>query len=221
MTSKSFPSGNVFFLGDSKKLHQLELTWDDANGDERVLTYVATEDGESSEITLSPIGASVQNGLRLGLPHVDAMIPMSASQLKSVSKASLQMLPTIWKSKYLFQSATTGEYLLVKEPVFNFHGNYRVFMGEINDMKEIPIKASENWKEGVAGNIAFESGGGLFIPKMGEILSTLHPTQAEMPTLVRSDSSSFEILKVPKLAPVQLARLGFVRERSDNLSARR
>jgi hypothetical protein len=79
MTSKSFPSGNVFFLGDSKKLHQLELTWDDANGDERVLTYVATEDGESSEITLSPIGASVQNGLRLGLPHVDGFQGFSSN----------------------------------------------------------------------------------------------------------------------------------------------
>jgi hypothetical protein len=221
MTSKMFPSGNVFFLGDTKKLSQLELTWDDANGDERMLSYVACEDGESSEITLTAAGASVQNGLRLGHPHVDAMTPMSASQLKSVSKASLQMLPTIWKSKYLFQSARTGEYLLVKEPVFNFHGNYRVFMGDLNDMKEIPVKIAENWKEAAAGNIAFESGGGLFIPKIGENLSTVRPTQAEMPTLVRSNSSNFEILKVPKLAPVQLARLGFVREQGDLLAARR
>jgi hypothetical protein len=221
MSSKKFPSGNVFFLGDSKKLSQLELTWDNSNGDERSLTYVATEGSEGSEITLSSTGAAVQNGLRLGLPHIDQMAPMSAAELKSVSKASLQMLPEIWKSKYLFQVSSTGEYVLVKEPVFNFHGNYRIWIGDLNEMKEVLVKTSENWKEKNAGNIQFESGGGLFIPKMVDLLSAAHLSQTEMPTLVHSDSSVFETLKVPKLNSIQLAHLGFVKERNDTLSAQR
>jgi hypothetical protein len=221
MNSKNFPAGNVFFLGDAKKLNQLELTWDDSHNDERVVTYVANEGDDPSEITLTPAGARVENGLRVGHPHVDEMTPMTVSQLKSLSKAALRILPLLWKSKYLFQSAVSGEYILVKEPVFNFHGNSRVMMGPLNDLKEIAVQVSENWKEGVAGNIQFAAGGGVFIPKMSELLSTLRPTQAEMPTLVRSNSSSFEILKVPKLSATQLARLGFVRERNDVLSAAR
>jgi hypothetical protein len=221
MSSKQFRSGNVFFLGNAKKLKQLEITWDDSSSEERVLTYVAAQGDEPSEITFSKSGVSLQNGLVLGEPHLDQMAPLSETELKTLSHASLQTLPVVWESKYLFQSSVSGEYVLVKEPVFNFHGNYRVWIGELTALREVPVKAPENGQESMVGNIQFEAGGGLFVPKMGELLSALRPTQAEMPTLIRSSTSGFEVLKVPRLSPVQLARLGFVRDQAHVLSAQR
>jgi hypothetical protein len=227
VSASQIPSGNVFFLGSSHSLHQLELTWDDSIENERSLTYVTETQNEPRELSVKNQTAEVQ-----GLHRVSHMIRLTAQDLMKLQKniaqntISVHMLPSKWKSKFLFAVPGTGEYVLVKEPVFDFHGNYQVFIGRADHLQELAVDVPADWRQS-AGRIRFKNGGGLVIPQMADLVSGSSTITTETSVLLRpgkGDStvhSKAEVLSLPRLSRQELARFGFIETGKPALSASR
>jgi hypothetical protein len=222
MSTHEFPSGNVFFVGNSQKLKQLEVTWDNANQDERDITFASPSGSMSktdvSDLVIHANEARISSGqksrtLKKASPAELALVE------KRVNSGSLRLarLPQVLRSAFLFQVQATGEYVLVREPVYDFHGNYEVSVGRKGHLKKIAVLAPDDWKNGPRGEIRFKSGGGLYIPKLAHLLVTVS-TQIEPPTLIRSKAGHAETLVLPKLNGNDLAQFGFAP--SGDLAAR-
>jgi hypothetical protein len=210
MSTHEFPSGNVFFVGNSQKVKQLEVTWDNSNQDERDITFAALSKMDASKLVIRSnevLMSSAQKSqtLKKMMPAELALVEKRANS----GALRLARLPQILKSAFLFQVESTGEYVLVKEPVYDFHGNYEVSVGRKGHLKKTAVLTPDDWKNGPSGVIRFKNGGGLYIPKLAHLLWTVS-TQIEPPTLIRSKTSRMETLVLPKLSSVDLAQFGFV-----------
>jgi len=209
MSTHEFPSGNVFFLGDSQKVKQLEVTWDNSNQDERDVTFEAPSKADASKLVIHSNEAFMSSTQKS--QTLKKLIPAELALIeKRVNSGALRLarLPQVLKSAFLFQVESTGEYVLVKEPVYDFRGNYEVFIGRKGHLKKTVVLAPQDWKNGPSGEIRFKNGGGLYIPKLGHLLVTVS-TKIEPPTLIRSKTSRMETLVLPKLSSTDLAQFGF------------
>jgi hypothetical protein len=208
LKSDDIQSNNTVFIGSPTAVHQLELTWDNANETERSLIYVAEKAHQDGELTIEKTFAELREmGRSVAFQRMNAQELLKTQHQMNEGRVQVKMLPAIWKSKYLFQVPNSDELVLVKEPVFNFHGNYRVFTGRSGRLHEILVERS------TAQEIRFKNGGGLYIPVMTEILSASETRTATHPSLIRSRGANIESLILPKLSSKELAILGFSRSR--------
>ncbi len=198
-------SGNTLFWGDERELLQLELTRDERD---EAKSRSSGFEGGSIEVSESVSEISCGDSRPGAFARLaDDDTRRLEARIRSGS-TRLRLLPEERRALYLFSIPGTRDVVFVTEPRFNFHGDYRVFVGPPGRLREVPL-AKVAGKEVPSGRFFFKSGGGLYVPMAIDLLNPIPRERRGSPTLIRSGSEPLIALQPARLSRADLARLGF------------
>jgi|GEM_PF-2948385 len=195
-----FPSGNRVFYLKNHDQYQLQLSWENASGEETVFDFERSKVGSSEgEINIAKNKARVvcENKRTPSFKKLEgAQLKYFVTALNSGS-AKTHWLPTLEQSSYLFQSTQVKDYVLITADHFNFYGNYQIYIGKPGHWKKQEVENDpKKLKAAPEGIISFKTGGGIYIPLQIHLFSDLNKGA---PSLIRERNAPVEDLVAPHL----------------------
>jgi hypothetical protein len=207
-------SGNRLFFGDSGMLRQLDAeTRPEGLGSAGEVSFFrGVKRFGSMSWSDRELEVSCTQGERS-----ESYVALSRSRLAELERSiasgatRLGYLPDVLEPLFLFRTGRPGELVFVAAPVFNFHGDFRVWIQNGEKRRALEVRTdSGNWREEPPGRIALASGGGIYVPLTIDLLKTRDRSERGSPVLIRSAGAEVERLEMPRgIARSRIERFGF------------